>query len=164
VDPDRLAIRGEHVGEFVYGTTAVLIAMAGVEVVGGTAPDAVAAIVLASSVAVWLTHAYAGYLGAVIDHGGVRPTRHEVGAAFVRSSPIVLAAIPAVVLLGGASLGLWPVGSAVTVINVTAVAVLALAGWIGAWATGASPVRAVAWAAATASIGVGIVGLELLLH
>ena len=162
-----LILRAEHVGELVYGTTAVLIAMAGLEIVGGIAPTKVGAIVLAGAVAMWLTHAYAGYLGKHAVHGKpatITEVRSEVGHSLRASFPIVWAAVPATLLLAGASFGLWTASGAIRAGNIVGVVILAAAGWTGARATGSSRAGAAAWAVATASIGLGIVALELLLH
>jgi hypothetical protein len=165
--PKRLAVRAEHVGEFVYGTTTVLIALAGLEIVGGVPPASVGAIVLTGSVAIWLAHSYASYLGAHASRGlqaHDEPAQAEIGHALRTSAPIVLAAIPATLLLGGATLGWWGVSDAIRAANLAAILVLGAAGWIGARATGSSTSSALIWAVGTASIGIGIVGIELLLH
>jgi hypothetical protein len=166
-DVGGLILRAEHVGELVYGTTAVLIAMAGLEIVGGVAPNAVGAIVLAGAIAMWLTHAYAGYLGRHAVHGKpstVREVRAEVTHSLRESFPIVWAAVPATILLAGASIEIWSVSGAIRAANIVGIVILAAAGWTGARATGSSPIGATVWAIATASIGIGIVVLELLLH
>ena len=92
--------------ELVYGTLTALIAIAGIEVAGGATPTGAGAVVLVGAAATWLAHAYAGLLGrrAAVGHP---ESGAQVGHALRRAWPILLAAIPSVVALGGASLGLW---------------------------------------------------------
>ncbi len=156
------AHRAEATAEFVYGTTAVLIALSGLELVGGVPPEKAAAVTFASAVAIWLSHAYATYLGAHV----VADPRHALGivGSLRRSAPIVLAAVPATVLLAGSVMGWWSASTAILMANALAIVVLAVAGWVGARATRSSLGRSLGWAAITASIGIGIVVLESFLH
>lgn len=161
-DASSAAHRAESTAEFVYGTTGVLIALSGLELVGGVAPEKAAAVTLAGAVAIWLSHAYATYLGAHV----VGDPRHTFGILYAlrRSFPIVVAAVPAALLLAGSVVGWWSASTAILLANWLAIVVLAVAGWIGARATGSGYGVAAGWAAMTASIGVGIVLLESLLH
>ena len=155
--------RAEATAEFVYGTTAVIIALSGLEIVGGVPPESAALLTIAGAAAIWLCHAYAAYLGAHVVHGQAHASGEILGY-LRRSAPIVLAAIPAALLLGGSVAGLWPVGTAIFAANVLAIVVLAVCGWIGARAARSSVAMSLGWAGLTACIGLGIVIVETLLH
>ena len=155
--------RAEATAEFVYGTTTVIIALSGLEIVGGVPPESAAALTIAGAAAIWLCHAYASYLGAHVVHGQTH-ANGEVLGYLRRSSPIVLAAVPAALLLGGSVAGLWAVGTAIFLANVLSIVVLAACGWIGARAARASYAMALGWATVTAGIGLGLVVFKTLLH
>ena len=155
--------RAEATAEFVYGTTTVIIALSGLEIVGGVPPQSAAVLTIAGAAAIWLCHAYASYLGAHVVHGQTHASGEILGY-LRRSAPIVLAALPAALLLGGSVVGLWSVSAAILLANVLAIIVLAVCGWIGARAAGSSRPMSVLWAAATAGIGLGLVVFETLLH
>ena len=87
--------RAEATAEFVYGTTAVIIALSGLEIVGGVPPESAALLTIAGAAAIWLCHAYAAYLGAHVVHGQAHATGEILGY-LRRSAPIVLAAISSV--------------------------------------------------------------------
>jgi hypothetical protein len=160
-DPMQRAL---WMSELVYGTLAVLIAIAGVEVAGGgVGPTGAGAIILVGAAATWFAHAYATVLGHRVAVGGPA-TVGQIGHALAHAWPIALAAVPSVVAFGGASLGWWSPGAARGFSNGAGIAVLAGAGWIAGRAAGASLAGQLASTALTASIGVGIVAMELLLH
>jgi hypothetical protein len=155
--------RAAWTSELVYGTLTVLIAIAGVEVAGGASPTGAGAIVLVGAVATWLAHAYATLLGrrAALGH---QASVAQVGHALRHTWPIVLAAIPSVIAIGGASLGWWSSGVALGFSNAAGIAVLAGAGWMAARAASANLGGQLRSTIVTASIGLGIVAVELLLH
>ena len=97
-----------------------------------------------------------------------RPIRHhsagEIGPALRHASSIVLAATPAVIAMGGASLGWWEPRAALGFANAAGIAVLAAAGWIVARSAGESLAGRLTATIVTASIGVGIVAVELVAH
>jgi hypothetical protein len=159
----RAAHRAESIAEFVYGTTAVIISLSGLEIVGSVPPEAAAAVTLAGAAAMWLSHAYARYLGGHVAHGQGRAPLGIVRSLRL-SAPIVLAAVPASLLLAGAVLGFWSARVAIFGANLLAIVVLGVAGWTGARAADRSLPVSLGWAAMTASIGIGIVLLESLLH
>ena len=161
-DPDHAMERAAWTGGLVYGTLTVLIAIAGLGVAGGASPEGAGATILVGAVATWFAHAYASVLGhrATIRHHSAG----EIGPALRHASSIVLAAIPAVLAMGGASLGWWEAGAALAFANAAGIAVLAAAGWIVARAAGESLAGRLTATIATAGIGVAIVAVELLAH
>ena len=160
--PEAATERAAWTTGLVYGTLSVLIVIAGLNVAGGASPEGAGATILVGAVATWFAHAYASVLGhrAAIRHHSAG----EIGPALRHASSIVLAAVPAVIALGGASLGWWASGAALGFSNAAGVAVLAGAGWIVARAAGESLAGRLTSTIVTASIGVGIVAVELLAH
>jgi hypothetical protein len=160
--PEDPIERAAWTSGLVYGTLTVLIAIAGLGVAGGASPQGAGATILVGAVATWFAHAYASVLGhrATIHHHSAG----EIGPALRHASSIVLAAIPAVIALAGASLGWWSSRAAIGFSNVAGIAVLAGAGWIVARAAGESVTGRLTATLVTASIGVGIVAVELVAH
>ena len=66
--------------------------------------------------------------------------------------------------MGGASLGWWEPRAALGFANAAGIAVLAAAGWIVARSAGESLAGRLTATIVTASIGVGIVAVELVAH
>ncbi len=155
--------RALWISELVYGTLTVLIAIAGIDLAGGASPIGTGAIVLVGAAATWVAHAYASVLGRRVAMGHPASAA-QIRRALVHASPILLAAIPSVIALGGASLGWWSSGAARGFSNVAAIAVLAAAGWMAAQVARETLGEKVRSTLLTASIGLGIVAVELLIH
>jgi hypothetical protein len=149
--------------EFVYGTVAVLIVIAGIDISGSGQAPAAGAIIFVAAVATWLAHAYADTLGVRLAAG--RPTTPaEVRRSLREASPIVAAALPATAAAAGAALGFWTLRTGLTIANILALATLAAAGWFAARSSGATRTRAVLSTVVSTSIGLGVVAVELLVH
>ena len=154
--------RAEWTSELVYGTLAVLIAIAGIDVAGGASATGTGAIVLVGAAATWFAHAFSAVLGRRAAMGAHASA--GVGHALLKAWPILLAAIPSFIAFGGASLGWWPAGSAMTFSNVAGIVVLGGAGWIAARAADSNLGGQLVSTILTASIGLGIVLVEMLVH
>ena len=161
--PEDPMARAAWISELVYGTLAVLIAIAGLEVAGGASPTGAGAIILVGALATWVAHAYATSLGHRAALGR-QASAGQIHLALRHHWTIVLAAIPSVILLGGASLGFWSSGAAMGISNAAGIAVLAGAGWMAARVAGVNLSGKVSSTILTASIGLGIVAVERLLH
>ncbi len=161
--PEDPMERAAWISELVYGTLAVLIAIAGIEVAGGASPTGAGAIILAGALATWVAHAYATFLGHRAALGR-QASAGQIDLALRHHWTIVLAAIPSVILFGGASLGFWSSGAAMVISNGAGIAVLAGAGWMAARVAGVNLRGQVSSTILTASIGLGIVAVEFLLH
>ncbi len=149
--------------EFVYGTIAVLIVIAGIEVSGGRGAEAAGAIILVAAVATWLAHAYADVLGVLLTTG--RPTtRTDVWRSLRDAVPIVVAALPATAMALGARLDFWTLATGLRAANILALLVLAAAGWFAARGSGAGRLRSLVSTLVSTGIGLGIVAVELLVH
>jgi hypothetical protein len=153
--------------EFVYGTIAVLIVIAGIDISGidisGSRASAAPAIILVAAIATWFAHAYAATLGLQLTSGrSIR--RAEVGRALTGSFPIVLAALPATAASVGALMGFWTSRTSIVLANVLALLVLAAAGWFAARGSGDTRLQSLVSAVVSTSIGLAIVAMELLVH
>ncbi len=154
--------RAEWVEEFIYGTIVALIAMAGFDTADGQ-PTAAGAIIVVGAAATWVAHAYASVIGHRLGHAAPVSLREIVGA--LRSAwPIMVAAGPAAIAAGGASVGWWSLQNAIRVADLVGILVLGGAGYAAARVTGARPMGVVAWVLATAGIGVAIILVELAVH
>jgi hypothetical protein len=161
--PEDLTGRAAWTSELVYGTLTVIIALAGIEVAGGAGPSGAGAIVIVGAGATWVAHAYSGLLGHRAATG--RPTTAtDVRHALRHSLPIVMAALPATIAMGGASVGWWSAAAAFLFASAAGIAVLAGAGWLAARATGENIRGQVLSMIVTTSIGVAIVVVEILIH
>jgi hypothetical protein len=154
--------RAEWTSELVYGTLTVLIAIAGIDVAGGASAAGTGAIVLVGAAATWFAHAFSAVLGRRA-HLGAHASA-GVGHALLKAWPILLAAVPAVIAFGGASLGWWSASSAMTFSNVAGIVVLGGAGWIAARTADSSLAGRIGTTIVTASIGAVIVLVEMLVH
>ena len=153
--------------EFVYGTIAVLIVVAGIDISGiddsGPRASAAPAIILVAAIATWLAHAYAETLGLQLTTGrSTRPA--DIGRALRGAFPIVLAALPATAAAIGSVLGFWTMRTSVTIANILALLVLAAAGWFAARGSGDTRFQSFISAVVSTSIGAAIVAMELLVH
>jgi hypothetical protein len=153
----------EWAQEFLYGTIAVLTTIAGIEVGGADEPVAAGAIVLTAAIATWLAHSYAILFGRRIAHGH-RFSTSELGHGLRRSFPIVLAAVPAVILAGLARAGVWPLETALQASNAAGLAVMVGAGLIGARASRANTLETILSVAMALGIGLLVVGIGLVFH
>ena len=153
--------------EFVYGTIAVLIVIAGIDISSLDLSDSRAsgapAIIMVAAIATWLAHAYAATLGLQLTTG--RSTgRADIGRALRGSFPIVLAALPATAVSVGAVLGYWTPRTSVLLANGLALLVLAAAGWFAARGAGDTRFESFVSAVVSTSIGLAIVAMEVLVH
>ncbi len=155
--------RATWMSELVYGTLAALIAMAGIEVAGGASPTGAGAVILVGAAATWFAHAYSAVLGRRTALGHTA-SPGQIMQALRHAWPIILAAIPSVLAFGGASLGWWSSGIAMSFSNGAGIAVLAGVGYLAGRAAGEDLAGLVSSTVLTASIGIAIVVVELLLH
>ena len=153
--------------EFVYGTIAVLIVIAGIDISGadlsGDRASAAPAIILVAAIATWLAHAYAETLGLQLTTGR-STSRADIGRALRGAFPIVVAALPATAVSVGAVLGIVPPRASVLLANGLALLVLAAAGWFAARGSGDTRMQSFVSAVVSTSIGLAIVAMELLVH
>jgi len=149
--------------DYVYGTIATLVAIAGLTFETNPGELSTAGVVIVGAVAIWFAHA----LSRLVS---IRSTGHrELGVADVvaelrGSWSIVTASIPATVVFILAALHLWTMGVAFVIAEVVGVVALAVVG-IGTAGGQERPLhRRIAYVAAVVAVGVAIVLLEASVH
>jgi uncharacterized membrane protein len=149
--------------DYVYGTIATLIAVAGLTF--ETHPEALttAGVVVVSAVAIWFAHT----LSRLVSKRAWRQlqlTRADVRAELLGSWTIVLAAVPALFVFLLAGLHVWPVHVAFILTDVAGVASLAVVGIGTAGGRDRPPGRRILYVAGLVAVGAAVVGLESLVH
>lgn len=126
-DPGR-HVTGEKYAEYVYGTIGVMVAVAGLNAGAHDvrATNAVV-VILIGALATWFAHAFSHLVGERVKRQGPVP-REKVLAAFTTSWMIVVAALPATVVMVAAGLGLWSVSAGLSLANGIAIVSLAVVG------------------------------------
>jgi len=121
-------VTGEKYAEYVYGTIGVMVAVAGLNAGAHDvrATNAVV-VVLIGALATWFAHAFSHLVGERVKRQGPVP-RERIVAAFATSWMIVVAAVPATVVMVLSGLGLWSVSTGLSLANGTAVVSLAVVG------------------------------------
>ncbi len=120
-------------------------------------------IILAGSVATWLAHAYATIMGEGVT-AGEKITPRQVAHRLRDDGPIVLAGLPAAIAVGGATVGLWTLPTAITATNTAGVLVLAITGLAAARNRGSGPLATLVSVIVATSLGLGVIAVELALH
>jgi hypothetical protein len=155
------AATGERLAGFVYGTLIVL----SVIIVGAKAypdrPGHIAAFVVVTSVVFWLAHVYAHGLGQSVSRGE-RLSLAELGHIARREGSIVESAVPPVVPLLLAALGVISTGVAIWAAFGLGLMVLAVQGWEFARAERLGWLASSAAVAANVGFGLLLVGVKLL--
>jgi hypothetical protein len=140
----------------------VVIVIATVEAQAGSEVAPRGAVIIAvGTAATWAAHILSDLIGHRLRTELVT-TPADILHAARGSFPIMLAALPAVLCMVGAGLELWPLDAAITASNTLAVAALGAAGLVAARATHLGWARSIAWGTLTASIGMVIVWVEIL--
>jgi hypothetical protein len=153
----------EWLADYVYGTIATLVAIAGLTFETNPGALTTAGVVVVGAVAIWLAHA----LSQLITRRSwqrLELTRADVRDELRGSWPIVAAAIPATVVFVLAGVGLFHVRVAFTVAEVVGVLALAVVGLGTAGDRSRPLVRRVAYIASLVLVGVLIVLLEAAVH
>ncbi len=153
---------GERLAGFVYGTLIVL----GMIIVGAKAypdgPGRIAAFVVVTSVVFWLAHVYAHALGQSVSRGE-RLSFAELWDVARHEGAIVEAALPPVVPLLLAALGVISTVAAVWAAFGLGLLVLAVQGWEFARAERLGWLGTSAAVAANLGFGLLLVGIKLVL-
>ena len=160
---------GEHpaavhwLADYIYGTIATLVAIAGLTFESNPGELSTAGVVIVGAIAIWFAHT----LSRLVS---IRSTGHrELGVSDVlaelRSSwSIVTAAIPATVVFILAALHLWTMGVAFVIAEGVGVAALAVVGIGTAGGRDRPLLRRIGYVAAVVGVGVAIVLLEAGVH
>jgi hypothetical protein len=149
--------------DYVYGTIATLVAIAGLTFETNPGALTTAGVVVVGAVAIWLAHA----LSQLITRRSwsrLELTRADVAGELRGSWSIVSAAIPAAIVFVLAGAHVFKVKTAFTVAEVVGVLALAVVGVGTVGGTGRSLGRRLLYVAGMVSVGVLIVLLELAVH
>ena len=154
---------GVRLGGFVYGTIVVLsVLVAGVRAYPSDA-GRIAVLVVATSVVFWVAHVYAHGISQSIA-GEDRLSLADLREIARHEGSIVEAALPTVVVLLLAMLGVISTQTAVWIAFVLGLFVLFVEGIVVARVERFGPLGTVAIVAANLSLGLALVGLKLVLN
>jgi hypothetical protein len=153
----------QWLADYVYGTISTLVAIAGLTF--ETNPQAITSIgvVVVGALAIWMAHALSRLVMARSWHH-LTISRADVRKQLTGTWSIMAAAIPATVIFALAGARLWKVKTAFTLAEVVGVLALAVVG-IGTAGGPSRPMgRRVVYVVGLVTVGVLIVGLELVVH
>ena len=149
--------------DYVYGTIATLVAIAGLTFETNPGELSTAGVVIVGAVAIWFAHTLSR-LVSLRPRGHIELTAHDVVDELRSSWSIVTAAIPATIVFILAALHLWTVHTAFVIADVVGVAALAIVG-IGTAGGRERPLhRRIAYVISMVLVGVAIVLLEAGVH
>ena len=149
--------------DYVYGTIATLVAIAGLTFEKNPGALTTAGVVVVGAVAIWLAHALS-QLVTRRSWSHLELTRADVAGELRSSWSIVSAAIPATIVFVLAGAHVFSVKAAFTLAEVIGVLALAVVG-VGTVGDGGRPLgRRVLYVGGMVLVGVLIVLLELAVH
>lgn len=146
----------------VYGTLLTLSVLVGLSLKGAR-PGAMAVTVLLTSVIFWMAHVHAGLVARWVG-ARARPDRATVSEVMAREAPMVESAVPAIVLLILAWLGVFGTSFAVWAALVYGVVALTAWGVLIARRAGLGRIGVTTVAGVNLALGLVIVVLKLLVH
>ena len=149
--------------DYVYGTIATLVAIAGLTFETNPGELSTAGVVIVGAVAIWFAHTLSR-LVSIRSQGHLELTTRHVLAELRGSWSIVTAAIPATVVFILAALHLWSMHAAFMIADVVGVAALAVVGIGTAGGRDRPLVRRIAYVVGLVLVGVAIVLLEAAVH
>lgn len=147
----------------IYGQVVATSTLAVLDHDASLGPVAVLLSVLAAMLVLWIAHVYSEVVAERV-HLARELSWEEVATAMAEDWPLVQAAVPAVLAMALAALGVWSRDTGVVV--GLALGVLSLFGWgvvIGRRSRATWP-RTLAVAALSSVLGVVIIALELAIH
>ena len=149
--------------DYVYGTIATLVAIAGLTFETNPGELSTAGVVIVGSIAIWFAHT----LSRLVSKRSTGHLELQIGdvVAELRSSwSIVTAAVPATVVFCLAALHLWTMHTAFIIADVVGVAALAVVGIGTAGGRDRSLARRIRYVCSLVIVGVAIVVLEAGVH
>jgi len=149
--------------DYVYGTIATLVAIAGLTFETNPGALTTAGVVVVGAVAIWFAHALS-QLVIARSWQNLELKRADVRRELQSSWTIVMAAIPGCLIFIVAGAGLFTVKTAFTVAEVVGVLALAVVGYGTAGGRGRPLGRRILYIGGLVLVGVLIVLLELLVH
>jgi hypothetical protein len=149
--------------DYVYGTIATLVAIAGLTFETNPGELSTAGVVIVGAVAIWFAHTLSR-LVSLRSQGHLELTTQDVLAELRSSWSIVTAAIPATLVFILAALHLWSVHTAFVIADCVGVAALAIVGIGTAGGRDRALLRRIRYVIALVLVGVAIVLLEAAVH
>ena len=149
--------------DYVYGTIATLVAIAGLTFESNPGELTTAGVVIVGAVAIWFAHTLSR-LVVRRSWQHLRLTWAEVGDGLAGSWSIVSAAIPATVIFVLAGAHLWSMRTAFVLAEGVGVLALAVVGIGTVGGANQSLFRRVLYVVGLVSVGITIVLLELAVH
>ena len=156
------ADRGMRFGAAVYGSFLVA-SVVGVAYEGGVDSGAMTGSLFASMVIFWLAHAWSEIVGTNIA-AGVSFSRREIPAIARREWPLVEAALLPTLLLALAWAGVWSRDTGAVLALGAAIVQITGWGFVAGLRAGGSPLSAALLGGVQGTLGVGLLGLERLVH
>ena len=149
--------------DYVYGTIATLVAIAGLTFETNPGELSTAGVVIVGAVAIWFAHTLSR-LVSIRSSRHLQLGIHDVLAELRSSWSIVTAAVPATVVFVLAALHLWTMHTAFIVAEMVGVAALAVVGIGTAGGRDRPLARRIGYVLAVVLVGVAIVLLEAGVH
>jgi hypothetical protein len=149
--------------DYVYGTIATLVAIAGLTFETNPGELSTAGVVIVGAIAIWFAHALSR-LVSKRSQGHVTLKIGDVVAELRKSWAIVTAAIPATIVFVLAALHLWTVHAAFYIADMVGVAALAVVGIGTAGGRDRPLLGRIAYVVGVVLVGVAIVLLEASVH
>jgi hypothetical protein len=160
---------GEHpaavhwLADYVYGTIATLVAIAGLTFESHPGELTTAAVVIVGAVAIWFAHTLSR-LVSMRYAGHVDLRFSDVWGELRHSWSIVTAAVPATIIFILAALGVWTIHTGFVLADVVGVASLAVVGIGTAGGRDRPLTRRIGYVVAVVLVGAAIVLLEAGVH
>jgi len=149
--------------DYVYGTIATLVAIAGLTFESNPGELTTAGVVIVGAVAIWMAHTLSR-LVSKRSQGHLQLTAADVLGEARNSWSIVTAAIPATVIFVLAGAHLWSIHTAFVLADIVGVLALAVVGVGTAGGSDRPLPRRISYVVAVVMVGVAIVLLEAGVH
>jgi hypothetical protein len=149
--------------DYVYGTIATLVAIAGLTFETNPGELTTAGVVIVGSVAIWFAHTLSR-LVSMRSAGHMRLRVSDVWGELRHSWSIVTAAVPATLIFILAAIGLWSIQTAFVVADMVGVAALLVVGIGTAGGSDRPLFQRVRYVVGVVFVGVAIVLLEAGVH
>jgi hypothetical protein len=149
--------------DYVYGTIATLVAIAGLTFESHPGELTTAGVVIVGAIAIWMAHILSR-LVSIRSQGHLELTWSTVFNEARRSWSIVTAAIPATVIFVLAAAHLWTIHTAFVLADIVGVGALAVVGIGTAGGSDRPLARRIAYVLSLVAVGIAIVLLEAGVH
>ena len=149
--------------DYVYGTIATLVAIAGLTFESNPGELTTAGVVIVGAVAIWFAHTLSR-LVSMRSQGHINLRPSDVWGELRHSWSIVTAAIPATIIFVLAGMGLWSIHVAFVLAYVVGVGALLVVGIGTAGGTERPLTRRIGYVSMVVLVGVAIVLLESGVH